>query len=98
MLESQSCIFSTTSNIWDDVDLEPVEKFLRIISARSEAMNKVELFFDYIDDKNGLEINLYRKFKAIFSKGSPDLGEATSLIVPISEITSCSLYLSLIHI
>ena len=94
MLESQSCIFSTTSNIWDDVDLEPVEKFLRIISARSEAMNKVELFFDYIDDKDGLEINLYRKFKAIFSKGSPDLGEATSLIVPISEITSCSLYLT----
>jgi hypothetical protein len=74
--------------------LGPVENFLRIISARSEAMNKAELFFDYTKNTSDLEINLYRKFKAIFSKGSPDLGEATSLIVPISEITSCSLYLT----
>ena len=57
-------------------------------------MNKAELFFDYIEDKDGLEINLYRKFKAIFSRGSPNLGEAASLIVPLSEITSCSLYLT----
>ena len=34
MLESQSCIFSTPSDIWDGIDLGPVEKFLRIISAR----------------------------------------------------------------
>ena len=94
MLKSQSCIFSTPNDIWDDIDLGPVENFLRIISARSEAMNKAELFFDYTKNTSDLEINLYRKFKAIFSKGSPDLGEATSLIVPISEITSCSLYLT----
>jgi ATP phosphoribosyltransferase len=94
MLKSQSCIFSTPNDIWDDIDLGPVEKFLRIISARSEAMNKAELFFDYTKNTSDLEINLYRKFKAIFSKGSPDLGEATSLIVPISELTSCSLYLT----
>ena len=94
MLESQSCIFSTPSDIWDDIDLGPVEKFLRIISARSEAINKAELFFDYTYDINDLEVNLFRKFNANFSKGSPELGEAITLIVPMSNVTSCSLYLT----
>ena len=31
MLKSQSCIFSTPNDIWDDIDLGPVENFLRII-------------------------------------------------------------------
>ena len=94
MLESQSCIFSTPSDIWDGIDLGPVEKFLRIISARSEAINKAELFFDYTYDINDLEVNLFRKFNANFSKGSPELGEAITLIVPLSKVTSCSLYLT----
>ena len=94
MLESQSCIFSTPSDIWDGIDLGPVEKFLRIISARSEAINKAELFFDYTYDINDLEVNLFRKFNANFSKGSPELGEAITLIVPMSNVTSCSLYLT----
>ena len=94
MLESQSCIFSTVGDIWNEVDLKSAEKFLRIISARSEALNKAELFFDFTENYEELEINLYRKFKAIFVKGSPILGEGVSLIVPLSELTSCSLYLT----
>ena len=57
-------------------------------------MNKAELFFDYTYDINDLEVNLFRKFNANFSKGSPELGEAITLIVPLSKVTSCSLYLT----
>ena len=41
-----------------------------------------------------MEVNLFRKFNANFSKGSPELGEAITLIVPMSNVTSCSLYLT----
>ena len=94
MLKSESCIFSSVSKIWNEIDLGPVEKFLRIISARSEALNKAELYFDYIKEDSDLEIDLYRAFKAIFVKGSPELGESVSLILPLSEIASCSFHLT----
>jgi len=94
MLRSESCIFSTVDEIWDHIDLKPVEKFLRIVSARSEAMDKAELSFDYTKESSELEISLYRNFKAIFVKGTPYLGDSVSLIAPLSELTSCSLYLT----
>ena len=94
MLESESCIFSSTNDIWKDVNLQPVEKFLRIISARSEAFGNAELLFDYVIDDKDLEINLFREFNASFINGSPNLGDSVSLISPLSMVPSCTYYLT----
>ena len=94
MLKSEICIFSSTNDIWKDVDLKPVERFLRIISARSEALGNAELLFDYSREDKDLEINLFREFNSSFVNGSPNIGESVSLITPISMVPSCTYYLT----
>ena len=94
ILKSEVCIFSSANDIWKDIDLKPVEKFLRIISARSEALGNAELFFDYSKEDKDLEINLFREFNSSFVNGSPNIGESVSLITPISMVPSCTYYLT----
>ena len=94
MLKSEICIFSSINDIWRDIDLKPVERFLRIISARSEALGNAELLFDYNKDDKDLEINLFREFNSTFVNGSPNIGESVSLMTPISMVPSCTYYLT----
>ncbi len=94
ILKSEACIFASKSLDWGKFNLNPVEKLLRTISARSEAINKVEMLFEYLSYDDSLELDLFRKFNGIFSGGTPNLGDAVSLIIPEKKSSSCSQYLT----
>ena len=51
---------------WNEIELENIQKFLRVLSAKSMAISHIELTFNCHKKIDNLELNIFREYKGFF--------------------------------
>ena len=93
ILKSEACIFASINEKWNEIELENIQKFLRVLSAKSMAISHIELTFNCHKKIDNLELNIFREYEGFFLNNFFEAGDNVSLIVPNNNSSLCSEYL-----
>ena len=66
ILKSEACIFASINEKWNEIELENIQKFLRVLSAKSMAISHIELTFNCHKKIDNLELNIFREYEGFF--------------------------------